>query len=557
MDVDDFPRLIEALLRPDPYPHPADPVRHIETHISHVFLAGPYAYKLKKPLDLGFLDFSTLERRRHCCEEELRLNRRLAPDLYIGVIAITGTASAPRIGGEGPVQEYAVQMHRFAQAALLNRRELSGDLMDRLAEEVADFHARIPVAACAGPFGTPEAVLAPMLENLDQIRARIPLPDQLARLDRLETWTCSRWEALIPAIERRRRDGFVRECHGDMHRGNIALIDGEIRIFDAIEFNPALRWIDTASEVAFLIMDLEESGAVPLARRFLNRYLERSGDYGSLEVLDFYKVYRALVRAKVLAIRLRQAALDPAEVRQDVDNCGRYLALAESYTVRRSPRLLIACGLSGSGKSYLARRLREALPLIHLRSDLERKRLFGIAEANTAPTSVDAGIYFPAATDWTYHRLLRLAEAILHDGYDALVDATFITRERRARFRGWAARHRVPFAILAMDAPLAVLRKRIRSRLAEGADASDANLEVLEHQRAALQALTSEERAHAVFIDTSRTPSLPEILIRIETALVGASGDASLRQGAPPESLEDEHHPGEHQDPRGQPRRQP
>lgn len=552
MDVDDFPRLTEALLRPDAYPHPADPVRHIETHISHVFLAGPFAYKLKKPLDLGFLDFSTLERRRHCCEEELRLNRRLAPDLYIGVVAITGTASAPRIGGEGPVQEYAVQMHRFSQAALLNRRELSGELVDRLAEEVADFHSRIPVAACDGPFGTPDAVLAPMLENLVQIRARAPLAGQL---DRLEGWTRSRWEALRPAIERRLRDGYVRECHGDMHRGNIALVDGEPRIFDAIEFNPALRWIDTASEIAFLIMDLEESGAVPLARRFLNRYLERSGDYGALGLVDFYKVYRALVRAKVLAIRLGQADLDPAEARRDADDCERYLALAESYTVQRRPRLLIACGLSGSGKSYLARRLREALPLIHLRSDLERKRLFGIAETTTAQTAVDAGIYFPAATNWTYDRLLRLAAAILSHGYDALVDATFITRQRRARFLRWAARHRVPFVILAMDAPLEVLRKRVRARLSEGVDASDANLEVLEHQRAALQPLTGDERSHAVFIDTSRTPPLPEILMRIETALLGVPG-APSRHGASPGSPEDEHHPGEHQHTGGEPRGQ-
>jgi aminoglycoside phosphotransferase family enzyme/predicted kinase len=523
VDVDVFPRLIEALMRPDAYPHPADPVEHIETHISHVFLAGAFAYKLKKPIDLGFLDFSTLERRRRCCDEELRLNRRLAPDLYLGVVAVTGTATAPRIGGPGPVQEYAVQMHRFPQDALLSRQVLSGELMDRLAEEIAEFHARIPVVDAESPFGTAEAVLAPMVENLVRIRAGALLPEQRERLDRLETWSRERWQALKPAIEQRRRHGYVRECHGDMHRGNIALVDGEIRIFDAIEFNASLRWIDTASEIAFLIMDLEESGEVPLARRFLNRYLERSGDYGALRVLDFYKVYRALVRAKVLAIRLGQVDLDPAEASRDRRRCARYLELAESYTLPRSPRLLIACGLSGSGKSYLSRRLREVMPLIHLRSDIERKRLFGMSETATSRATLDAGIYFPTATEWTYSRLLRLADAILDSGYDVLVDATFITRVRRAPFWALARERGVQAAILALDAPLDVLRERILCRLDGGEDASEANLRVLERQLGARQRLEPEERAHAVFIDTSRTPPLSELLVSVEAALGGVS----------------------------------
>jgi uncharacterized protein len=523
VDSDDFPCLIASLMRPEAYPHPADSIERIETHISHVFLAGSFAYKLKKPIDLGFLDFSTLQRRRHCCEEELRLNRRLAPDLYLGVVPITGSASAPRVAGSGQPLEYAVRMQRFPQEALLSRRTLSGEIMDRLSEDVADFHARIPVVDLESPFGTPDAVLAPMIENLTQIRKRVLLPDQVERLDRLEAWTHSRWRSLNPVIEQRRRSGYVRECHGDMHRGNIALVDGEIRIFDAIEFSPALRWIDTASEIAFLIMDLEESGAMSLARRFLNRYLERSGDYGALAVLDFYKVYRALVRAKVLAIRLGQAERDPSGDVRDREQCARYLELAEAYIVPRSPRLLMACGLSGSGKSHLARRLREAMPLIHLRSDVERKRLFGIPETAPSNASLDAGIYFPTATEWTYGRLLRLADATLSYGYDVLVDATFICRKRRLSFWALARRHGVQAAILALDAPLEVLRERIICRLEGGRDASEANLRVLERQCAARERLDPEERSRAVFVDTSRTPPLAELLASIEAALAGPS----------------------------------
>lgn len=519
MDRDDFPRLIEALLRPAAYPHPADPVEHIETHISHVLLAGDFAYKLKKPLDLGFLDFSTLERRRHCCEEELRLNRRLAADLYLEVVSISGPIEAPRIGGTGPVLEYGVRMRRFPQESLLDRLVLSPALMDRLAEVVADFHASIPRADMTSRFGTPSMVRAPMLENLEQIRSRTASSSVRERVDRLEAWTRGCWQGLISAIEQRRRHGHVRECHGDMHRGNIALIDGEIRIFDAIEFNPGLRWIDTASEIAFLIMDLEECGATSLAQRFLNRYLERCGDYESLELLDFYKVYRALVRAKVLAIRLHQADLEPAEATRDIALFERYLDLAESYTGTRVARLVLACGLSGSGKSHLACQLREVMPLIHLRSDIERKRLFGLAETATTRASPESGIYFPLATQWTYARLLRLADRILGYGYDVLVDATFIARKRRAHFWAMARRRRVQATILCLDAPLDILKERISQRLACGDDASEADLRVLERQCAEQEPLTAEELGYAVLIDTTQPILLPALVTRIETAL--------------------------------------
>lgn len=517
METDDFSRLIAGLMRPDAYPHPATSIVRIETHSAHILLAGDFAYKLKKPLNLGFLDFSTLERRHACCEEELRLNRRLAADLYLSVVGVTGTPTAPRIGGTGSVLEYAVKMHRFPQTALLDRQPLTEELMQRLAEAVADFHARIPVADRQLDFGSPNAVLLPMLDNFAQMRGCAIVPDSQARCDRLEAWTRARFRELKPVIERRRRQGNVRECHGDMHRGNIALIAGEIRIFDAIEFNPDLRWIDTASEVAFLVMDLEQAGEIGLARLFLNRYLERGGDYDALRVLDFYKVYRALVRAKVLAIRLRQGALEPAEETAGRQRCGRYLALAESYTQSRRPYLLLACGLSGSGKSYLSYRLREALPLIYLRSDVERKRLFGLHETARTQSGVDAGIYFPSATDWTYDRLYRLAETILASGYGVLVDATFIVRNRRERFMTLARRHRASFAILALDAPLEVLRQRVQRRLALGTDVSEANLEVLERQYAVRECLDDAERPYSVMIDTGdNTPAFAEILTRLE-----------------------------------------
>lgn len=531
MQSGDFPQLIEGLMRPQAYPHPVEIVEHIETHISHVFLAGAFAYKLKKPLSLGFLDFSTLERRLHCCEEELRLNRRLAPDLYLGVVALTGRPGEPRVGGDGPMLEPVVQMRRFPQSALLDRKPLSSALMRELAESIADFHNRIPVVDPQSPYGAPAAVLEPMLENIRQVRICSPVPESLERLTRLEAWTQARFAALTPVLERRRRDGYVRECHGDMHRGNIALVDGELQIFDAIEFNPNLRWIDTASEIAFLIMDLEQEGESAHAQLFLNRYLERSGDYGALAVLDFYKVYRAMVRAKVLAIRLGQGGASPAETAQTRCQCAHYLSLAESYTQPRRSHLLIACGLPGSGKSRLSYRLREARPMIHLRSDLERKRLFGLRELDRSVSRVDEGIYFPNATEWTYDRLYRLADAVLTSGYDVLVDATFIARDRRARFRELAQSHRAGFGILALDAPLDVLRQRVARRLARGNDASEADLSVLERQHAGRQCLSDLERTYAVLVDTSLEPQFPEVLARIEAVLNQDQDASQVRAG--------------------------
>ncbi len=504
--------LVEALHRVDAYPHPVARVEHIETHISHVLLAGELAYKLKKPLDLGFLDFSTLARRKHCCEEEIRLNARLAPGIYLGVVAITGTPEAPRIGGRGEVIEYAVKMRRFDQECLLTRRAVTPELADRIAERVAAFHGSIPAAPVDSAFGEPDAVLRPMAENFSQIRARLQDPDALARIGRLETWTRRRHSELRPLITDRKQAGHVRECHGDMHRGNIALVDGELVIFDGIEFNPELRWIDTVSELAFLVMDLEEAGEASPARRLLNRYLEIGGDYGGLRLLDFYKVYRAMVRAKVTAIRLGQPDVESDEAARDREELERYVALAEGFTRGRPRRLYFTHGVSGSGKSVLARQLRERLPLIHIRSDLERKRLFGLGAGERSGSGQDAGIYSAAASERTYQRLRELAEMILEAGYSPLVDATFLQAPHRRAFVHLAEQAGCPFTILDCTAPPAMLRERVATRETEGRDPSEADLSVLTAQLASRDPLSDAERGSALTVDTSRPDALDVLL---------------------------------------------
>ncbi len=514
--MSDFDRLIAALHYPECYPHAAASVEHIETHISHVFLAGDYAYKVKKPVALGFLDFSTLARRKHCCEEEIRLNSRLAPQIYLGVVAITGTQDAPRVGGEGEALEYAVRMRRFPQESLLTRLPVTAELADRIAERVAEFHAAIPVAPADSDYGTPAAVLGPMRENFTQIRARLADRPIRGRLASLESWTLARWQGLEPVLRARRAEGHIRECHGDMHRGNIALVAGELIIFDGIEFNPGLRWIDTMSELAFLVMDLEEGGEPRPARRLLNRYLELTGDYAGLQVLDLYKVYRAMVRAKVTAIRLGQGGLGAQEAAQDRAELGRYLSLTERYIQGDRPRLILTHGVSGTGKSWLALALRERLPLVHIRSDVERKRLFGLAaEARSAPGGIGSGIYSAEAGERTYARLLALAELILGSGYSPLVDAAFLRRAERRAFLALADRLQVPCTILDLQAPEPVLRTRVAERAARGQDPSEAGIEVLEHQLRTEEPLSAAELHRAIPLDTRAESLIEDVLARV------------------------------------------
>ncbi|MBN8442454.1 MAG: AAA family ATPase [Thauera sp.] len=500
-------RLISALQRAEAFAHPAGDIGCIETHISSVLLTGDEVYKLKKPLDLGFLNFSTLERRHAACEEELRLNRRTAPELYLGVVPVTGSIEAPRIGGEGGAIDYAVHMRRFPQDALLGevlqRGQLEAGVLDRLARHVADFHAAAAVAAAGGGCGDAQAVHAPVRQNFAQLREFSDDAELLAQAERAERWSEAQFAQLAPVFERRLAEGRVRECHGDLHLGNLILLDGEPRLFDAIEFNPALRWIDVAADVAFLVMDLQQRGRPDLAACFLNAWLERTGDYDSLRVMRYYIAYRAMVRAKIAAIRLGQ--LDGAARAACLAECRGYVALAVAQTAPPQPFLAIASGVSGSGKTSQSQGLIEARGVIRVRADVERKRLFGLApEASSA--AVEGGIYTAEASRRTYARLAEIAAGAIMAGWPVLADATFLRRSQRAAFAELARRLQVPFVILAFDAPEATLRARVAARAAQGGDASEADVAVLEMQLAQREALASDEKTVAVTLDTTAAP---------------------------------------------------
>jgi uncharacterized protein len=496
--------LVAGLLRQAAYPHPVARVERIDTHISTVLLAGDYAYKLRKPVNLGFLDFSTLELRRRDCEEELRLNRRTAPELYLDVVAIVGTLSAPRIGVSGstePPIESAVRMRRFDTRLtfdhLAERGELTLELIDRLAEAVATLHAR----ADAAPVhcGTPETVARWIGENFAAMRDQIQSPGDRARLDALADWTRLELIAQRDHLVQRAAQGRIRECHGDLHLGNVVLLDGVPTLFDAIEFNAELRCIDVISDVAFTFMDLVDHRLAGHAWRYVSAYLEVTGDYGGLTLLRLYAVYRALVRAKVAMIRLHQPEVKHQVRVHEHASFEHYLALAERLQSPGPAALAVMSGPSGSGKSTVAQMLASALGGVRLRSDVERKRLYGLKRAADS----DGGIYSKDATRRTYDRLAALAESVLRAGVPAVIDAASLKRSERRRFVEMARTQQSPSAIVVCTAPVEVLRERVRSRVLAGTDPSEATEAVLESQLGWQEPLDADEHALAAVIDTS------------------------------------------------------
>lgn len=497
--------LLRALLQPACYPHPVERVEVHETHISWVFLAGEFAYKVKKPVSFEFLDFSTLSSRGYYCAEELRLNRRLAPALYLEVVEIRASEEGPRIGGSGPLLEYALKMRRFPQEslakALLARNALSAQLLTDFAGVLARFHTGLPPAPRDASFGTPESVLHHALQNFVQLSPLVTTAADRDALAPLRDWTNREFFAIYHELRERHDIGMVRECHGDLHLGNIVLVDGVLTPFDCIEFSAELRWNDPVSEVAFLTMDLLDRGATPLAWTFLNAYLEATGVYSSLAVLRFYLVYRALVRAKVHLLRAHQAPSGSQEAVRLVAAARGQIALARRCTVPCRRALVLMHGFSGSGKSAVADALVGALGAVRIRSDVERKRLQGLHPLAHSDSAPGQGLYRDDITDATYTRLREAARVVLAGGYPTIIDATFLRRDERRQAAQIARSLGVELALVDLHAPEGVLRHRLRTRQH---DASEATLAVLERQLETAEPILPSERLPVLRIDTRR-----------------------------------------------------
>lgn len=500
--------LIEALRNPAIWPDQPDEVDCIETHISWVLLTRDFAWKIKKPVKFEFLDFSSLELRKHFCEEELRLNRRTASSLYQDVVPICGDASAPVIGRNGAPFEFAVKMFKFDESRLLSRmaieNRITPAMIDALAESISAFHSSIPSAGSDSKYGRPEDIRRDALDNFSTIgQPSNSDNEQIAALHKLRDWTVAEADYLTVSFEQRRADGFIRECHGDLHLRNIVELDEGPCLFDCVEFNEGFRWIDVISEIAFLMMDLEEHGLEMSSRRFLNRYLERTGDYAGLDVLRFYLVYRAMVRAKVDMIRLQKNVPTHTQRRLLQQEFGGYVSVADHDATQIRPALIIMHGFSGSGKTKFSQRLIENTPTIRLRSDVERKRIHGIEETTRVTGTDKDQLYSPQADHRTYRYLEALAGIVIECGFPVVVDATFLQRAERARFRSLAERLDVPFRIVACSARNDVLLARVAAREFENNDASDAGLATLRRQMQSSTAIESEPHSQVVAVDTS------------------------------------------------------
>ncbi|MBD3670438.1 MAG: AAA family ATPase [Gammaproteobacteria bacterium] len=516
----------QGMMQSSAYPHPVEKIQLIETHISWVILTGEFVYKIKKPVELGFLDFTTLEKRRLYCEEEIRLNRRLAPEIYLDVVTINGDMQLPVIGGEGEILEYAVKMRQFPQHTQLDRMLQRGELhenhIDAMAAMVAEFHQDISEDR-EGDFGSPEQVNQSILDVMGRLRENNSDSESHHLIDSLEQWCRTALVELKSVLQQRKADGFIRECHGDMHLRNLAWLDGKPVAFDCIEFNAELRWIDVISEIAFLIMDLDDRDQAILAQRFLNGYLEHSGDYEGIVVLRLYRVYRALVRAMVDAIRAKQHDVGELEAQEARGEANSYLQLANTYTEIKTPVLIIARGQSASGKTTLTQPILEQLPAIRIRSDVERKRLHGLNSTQHAGADVGQGLYNREATEQTYRRLVELADVVLQSGYSVIVDATAQRRSQRELFYALARRLGLPYVIVEFTAAPDTLRARI---VARRGDASDADLNVLEHQLAHWEALGDDESPHSICVDTEKDVHLEQIVVKIRQ-LVSSLSDTS------------------------------
>jgi aminoglycoside phosphotransferase family enzyme/predicted kinase len=487
-------------MNPAAFEHVVSSVELIETHISWLILAGDFVYKIKKPIVLDFLDFRDLERRKFYCEEEIRLNQPWAPDIYLDVVPITIDDSQPRFNGGGTPIEYAVRMHRFDQALRLDVQLDNGQLsvsdMKELGRNIAERHTTSPIVDASQRKRIVNLTKEFMWDNFSALDGAI----DAAELNSLREWTERELQGLESFLWQRIDEGYVRDCHGDLHLANLVRLPDGITTFDCIEFSRDLRQIDVACDFAFLIMDLVEKRRHDLAAHFLNRYLESTGDYGSMKLFSLYFVYRCLVRAKVAVILSKERDTSDAS-EADLVEAHRYCDMAKRQVALRAPCLVIMSGLSGSGKTRVSGELMARMPAIRIRSDLERKRIFGLTETEDSESDLESGIYTREASRLAYQRLFEIARMILEAGHNVILDAAFLKVSDRAMATSVASDFDLPSTLLEITAPTAVLRGRIRQRSLRRNDASEAGLEVLEHQLARAESLTHKEETIAISLE--------------------------------------------------------
>lgn len=502
--------LVEALSDPRFYPHRPERVERRQTHISWVFLAGDVVYKLKKPVRFAFVDYSTLERRREFCRAEVELNRRLAPSVYRGIAAVV-SRGRERILCEGDpvtgeVEDYLVVMRRLRDEDMLDRRLAAGtagtDVLERIAAKLAEFHARC--SDRGDRYGRPAAIAEATRGNLDECRRFADDTVSGERLAALDRYVRAFLSEQADLLGKRVRKGRIREGHGDLRAEHVCL-DRGLEIVDCVEFSEQLRSSDVASEIAFLSMDLDFLGLPVLSEEFARAYAERADDPDLLLLLPFYECYRAVVRGKVETLRSREPEVDRQAREAARRAAQRYFRLAERYTrARRAPEIIVVYGLSGTGKSTVARIVCDLTGFAAVNSDVVRKDLAGVPRLARPDVALSRRLYSGPMSRRTYDELNRRARAALAAGRGAVLDATYLDAAHRREIAALGAARGVPVLFVECRAEEPEVRRRLRERQGRADEVSDASEDVYLRQRSRQARLGGGTSGRYVAIDTGR-----------------------------------------------------
>ncbi|MDX1796162.1 MAG: AAA family ATPase [Hydrogenovibrio sp.] len=500
----EYSTLIDQLSISDLYPHPVEVITTIETHISIVFLTGRFAYKLKKPVDFGFLDFSTLSQRKKFCELEVQLNRRTAPDIYLDVCPIyqqNGQLSFSAVSQNDQPVDYLVKMNQFDPNLVLGRylkdSELTPLQIEKLAHSIACFHNQAESAHDEIAFGHPDDVIHPMLDNFPSLLQTFDHPEIRYRLRQLAEWTHYTQKQLYQTLLTRKQEGNIKSCHGDMHLDNITLLNGEPTLFDGIEFNDQFRWIDVMNDLAFLLIDLDHRQQPKMKRLIRSLYLSETGDYAGLQVLKFYQTYRAMVRSKITALRYHQLDPNSYEALDCWETSLQYLKQAEQYAYELPmPKIILMQGIAGSGKSHYARQLLTFVDGIIISSDIERKRLYGIDPLHRVSDNEKSALYSDEMNQKTYETLYELTELIVKQGYSVIVDATFLKFQHREVFMELGEKLNAPCKLVSIEPDIDIIRKNIESRVEANSNPSDADTSIMVRQADVIEPPSPQEDAY-------------------------------------------------------------
>lgn len=505
--------LIESLQSTELYPHDVKDFHVMQTHLSWVILTGNYAYKIKKPLNLGFQDFTTLEKRKHYCELELSLNKRLAPNIYIDVIPITGSASKPVLGGTGEPIEYAIKMNQFDQENMLLEQAKQGKVTPKMiksiAQQLATFHLNADKAEPNSRFGEFETIVSPMVDNFNALMGMPFSKPWHPLLTNMKKWTEDTSEQFRSILSKRKEKGWIRATHGDVHLGNIVLINNKPVIFDCIEFNEDFRWTDTMNDVGFMFMDLCHNGLTDLGYVLVNHYLERSGDYEGLVLLPYFACYRAMVRAKVMGFQMSQTKENTPEYETLKMELDRFLQLANQFTQTKQPALRITVGISGSGKSSYTEKFMALNQYVRLRSDVIRKQLFNLPLYEPTPENLKDEVYSQEASEKVFQQLHEWAKLFLHNHQNVVIDATCIKHWQRELFQKLAQQMNVDFQFLVFEADIDDIEGWIAKRQRRK-QVSDATLAIAKAQLENFDPLNAEEEKHARYVTKKEIVDLIE-----------------------------------------------